>query len=262
QYLWSSKVRPRAWLPQLRQRRPLPGLSWSCPVQGWSFPAYVSPLPGNRRAFRIGYGNRPRAQPVIVPPRSLMVKPFLVWRRATSRSSWWMTHSPTQVVGRGAGCRGGQACQVVGWAGASVVDGDQDAAWRGPDADGRGRASVAVGVGEGLGDADQQVLEGGGGDAAGGDLRERVPGVGGGPVDQLGQRWEVFERVGRVGEAFEGQGVLVAAAGAALARRRDEAGVGAFDDVEDGRGRGGGVVQAPAPHGEVLPDGVDGRFVA
>jgi hypothetical protein len=81
---------------------------------------------------------------------------------------------------RGAAWRGDQACQAVGGAVAGVVNGDHDAVARGPDAYGRRRAAVALRVGDGFGDADQQVLERGGGDAAGADLRERVPGIGGG----------------------------------------------------------------------------------
>ena len=94
------------------------------------------------------------------------------------------------------------------------------------------------------------------------DLRERVPGFGGGSVDQLDSGRGVFERIGCVGEAFEDQGVLVAVAGPALSRRRDDAGVGSLGHVEHRLRRGGGVVQAPAPYREVLPDGVDRRFVA
>ena len=98
---------------------------------------------------------------------------------------------------------------MIGWAAAGVVNGDHDAARRGPDAYGRGRAAVALRVGDCLGDADQQVVECGGGEAAAADLRERVPGIGGGPVDQLGKGRGVFERIGGVREAFECQGILI-----------------------------------------------------
>src|SRR5436309_10835648 len=126
--------------------------------------------------------------------------------------------SPVRGVARG----GGEACQVIGWAAACVVDGDHDAAWWGPDAYGRGRAAVSLGVAGGLGDADQQVVERGGGDAAGADLRERVPGIGGGWVDQLDCGRGVFERIGSIREAVECQGALVAVVGSVVSGRRDE----------------------------------------
>jgi hypothetical protein len=94
------------------------------------------------------------------------------------------------------------------------------------------------------------------------DPRERVPGLGWGPVGQLNHGGGGFERVGRGRQGFEYQHVLVAFAGPALAGWRNEAGVGAFDDVEDRLGCGGGVVQAPAPNRDVLPDGVERAFVA
>ena len=114
-----------------------------------------------------------------------------------------MTHSPRPRAGPGCSGQLGQACQAVGGAGAGVVDGDHDAVGRGPDAYGHGRTAVALCVADRLGDADQQVVESGAGDAAGADLRERVPGIGGGAVDQLNGGAGVFERVGRWGQAFE-----------------------------------------------------------
>src|SRR6185437_9941842 len=133
------------------------------------------------------------------------------------------------------------ACEVIGWAAACVVNGDHDAARRGPDAYGHRRAAVALRVGDCLGDADQQVVERGGGDAAAADLRERVPGIGGGPVDQLDKGRGVFERIGGVREAFECRGVLVAVACPAFSRGGDDEGVRSLDDVEHRRWGGGGV---------------------
>jgi hypothetical protein len=78
----------------------------------------------------------------------------------------------SKPVVRGAAWRGDQAGQTIGWAVAAVVNGDHDAVRRGPDACGRRRAAVAFCVGDCLGDADQQVLDCGGGDAAAADLRE------------------------------------------------------------------------------------------
>src|SRR5215471_21737903 len=49
----------------------------------------------------------------------------------------------------GAAWRGDQACQAIGGAAAGVVDGDHDAARRGPDAHEHGWAAVALGVGDG-----------------------------------------------------------------------------------------------------------------
>jgi hypothetical protein len=71
----------------------------------------------------------------------------------------------------GAAWRRDQACQAIGRAVACVVNGDHNAVRRGPDAYGHGRAAVALCVGDCLGDADQQVFEDGGGDAAPADLR-------------------------------------------------------------------------------------------
>ena len=38
--------------------------------------------------------------------------------------------------------------------------------------------------------------------------------------------------------------------------------MGALGDVQDAGSGGTGVIQAPAPDGEPVPDGIDGRFVA
>src|SRR5438034_9489847 len=84
----------------------------------------------------------------------------------------------SKPVVRCAAWGGDQACNGVGWAVACVVNGDHNAARRGPDTYGGRRAAVAVGVGDCLGDTDQQVLEDDGMDATAGDLRERVPGIG------------------------------------------------------------------------------------
>ena len=121
---------------------------------------------------------------------------------------------------------------------------------------------MALHVGDRLGDTNQQVLDDGAGGTAAGDPCEGVPGIGGGPVDQLGQRRGGFQRIGRVRQAFEDQGILVAAAFPALSGRRDDARVRALDYLEHRRRRSGDVVQAPAPDRKVLPHGVDGRLVA
>ena len=168
----------------------------------------------------------------------------------------------SKVAVRGVAGHGDKACHAVGRALAGVVDGDHDMVGRGPDAHGRGRAAMALHVGDRLGDTNQQVLDDGAGGTAAGDPCQGVPGIGGGPVDQLGQRRGGFQRIGRVRQAFEDQGILVAAAFPALSGRRDDARVRALDYLEHRRRRSGDVVQAPAPHRKVLPHGVDGRLVA
>jgi hypothetical protein len=98
------------------------------------------------------------AQPGIVPLRSLTVKPSPVCERDADVE---LVHGPqpqSKPVVRDVAWCGDQACQVIGWTAACVVNGDHDAARCGPDAYGHGRAAVALCVGDCLGDADQQVV--------------------------------------------------------------------------------------------------------
>lgn len=98
----------------------------------------------------------------------------------------------SKVAVRGVAGHGDKACHAVGRALAGVVDGDHDMVGRGPDAHGRGQTAMALHVGDRLGDTNQQVLDDGAGGTSAGDPCEGVPGIGGGPVDQLGQRRGAF----------------------------------------------------------------------
>ena len=113
-----------------------------------------------------------------------------------------LVHDPQPIPKppvRDAAWSGNEARQAIGWTVAGVVNGDHDTVRRGPDAYGRGRAAVALRVGDGLGDADQQVVDRGGGDASAADPGDRVPGIGGGPVDQLDQGGEASSGSGAYG---------------------------------------------------------------
>src|SRR5579859_1350588 len=161
-------------------------------------PPMGSGLPARRGSARYRPAAEPDGEAIVgMPERDVDVK---------------LVHGPQPKAKspvRDVAWSGDEACQVIGWAAACVVNGDHDAARGGPDAYGRGRAAVAVCVADCFGDADQQVVERGGGDAAGADPRERVPGFGGGAVDQFDRGRAVFERIGYVRAAVEYQDVLV-----------------------------------------------------
>ena len=201
------------------------------------------------------------AQPGIVPLRSLTVKPSSVWRSATSMSSWCMAHSPSpprrSEALPGAGtrpARGSAGPRPVSWTVTTMRPG---VAQMRTVAGGRPwRCALLTASVTPISRSSSVVA----GLRLATDLRERVPGFGGGSVDQLDDGAESSSGSGAWGQAFEDQRVLVAVAGPALSRRRDDARVGSLDDVEHRLGRGGGVVQAPAPDREVLPDGVDRRI--
>src|SRR5262249_31129062 len=111
-------------------------------------------------------------------------------------------------------------------------------------------------------DADRQLLQDRVGDTAPADLRERLPGLGRGPVDLLDHGPGLFKWIGGDGERFEFSDILEAVVRTMGARRQNDAGMRPCGDSDYRGGRGRGVIQAQAPYREVVPDGVDRRFVA
>jgi hypothetical protein len=157
---------------------------------------------------------------------------------------------------------GNQSGQRVVWTRAGVVDVDQHPPWYGPDPRGHRGAAVQPGVADRLRHADLQILEDSVGHLTVADAGDRAPGLDGRRIGQLEGGDQSFEGIGIRSQWLEIRRVLVQAAVSKLARRQHYAGVGPPGDIQDAGRGGGGVVQAPAPHGEPVPDRVGGGFVA
>jgi hypothetical protein len=146
---------------------------------------------------------------------------------------------------------GNKACQGIGWTAPLVTNGDHDTVRCGPETHSHRCAPVKQCVGDCLRDADQQVFQDRVGDTAAADLRERLPGLGRGPVGQLDHGHGLFKWIGGEGETFEYRSISEAVVRTMGARRRNDAGMRPFGEIEDGGGRRRGVIQAQAPHREV-----------
>ena len=109
--------------------------------------------------------------------------------------------------------------------------------------------------------ANSNSSNGRGVDAPARGFRDPVPGLPRRGVDQRDGRTGRLQRIGRRRQALEVGDFLVAGAGGGAAVGGEEATVGALDDIAHAVGHGGGVVEAAAVHGVVLPDDVDGGLV-